>query len=181
MRDDIHRRLPLPRRWKSLVRVAPREAERPSWGKHARNAAAFELAQLSPALLAAAMRSAAQPNLLGGVDPRLQELAISPIDDDFIRELAVAPQREPREAVRHSLRNAVESRVAAQLRSVRAHAVRESPKDAELLHNRLSAVFRSVDIDELVSRCMDGQRPLAAPPSSRVPFDFEIDIRLGLQ
>jgi hypothetical protein len=113
VRDDIHRRLPLSRKWKSLVRVASRDAEGPSWQNYARNAAAFEIGQLSLTLLAAAIRSAAQPNLLGGVDPRLQELATSPIDDDLIRELAVAPQREPREAVRHSLRNAVESRVAA--------------------------------------------------------------------
>lgn len=181
MRDDIHKRLPLPRRWKSLVRAATREAKRPDWERHARNAAASELQCLTPALLAAASRSAEQPSLFGGVDPQLRQLAVTPIDQDFIRELAVIPQLSRREAMEHALRNALDTRIAAQLRSVRDHTARESPRDAQPLHNRLVTVFGSCETDQLIARMLDGHRPVAAPPPARGLLDIDGDVRFGVQ
>jgi hypothetical protein len=171
----------LPRRWKSLVRVATREAKRPDWERHARNAAASELQGLSLALIAAAGRSAEQPSLFGGVDPLLRQLAVTPIEHEFLRELAVAPQRSRREAMEHAATSALYTRIEAQLRSVRNHTARESPRDAEPLNNRLVAVFGTCDTRQLVARTLDGTRPVAAPPPPRAPLDFDGDVRFGVQ
>jgi hypothetical protein len=181
VRDDIHRRLPLPRRWKSLVRVATRDAKHPEWERHALNAAASELQGLSPALVVAASRSAEQPSLFGVVDPRLRELAVNPIDHEFLRELAVAPQRSRREAMEHAAGRALGTRIAAQLRSVRNHTARESPRDAEPLNTRLATVFGACDTRQLVARMLDGDRPVAASPPARRPLDFDGDVRSGVQ
>lgn len=182
MRDDIHKKLPLPRTWQRLVRYASRDAERRSWTEHARQAAAFEVQQISPALLSAAARSVEQPDLFGRLDPRLRELAASAIDHDFIRELAVTRERDANAALGAALRSAAETRVTAQLRSVRTHTALVSPKDAEPLHNRLTTVLRAVDLGQLVSQTLEGRRAPSIPPPSRSPldFDFEIDIRTGL-
>lgn len=158
-----------------------RDAKRPDWERHARNAAASELSDLTPALVAAATRSAEQPSLFRSVDPILRELAVSAIDHEFIRELAVAPQRTRREAMEHAARSALETRIAAQLRSVRNHTARESPRDAEPLNNRLVALFGACNTRELVARVLDGERPVAAPTPARRPINFDGDLRFGVQ
>jgi hypothetical protein len=159
VRDDIHKKLPLPRK---------------------RQAVAFEVQQLSRALLSAVARCVEQPDLFGRLDPRLRELAASAIDHDFIRELAVTRERDANAALGAALRSAADTRVSAQLRSVRTHTALVSPKDAEPLHNRLTTVFRAVDVGQLISQTLEGRRAPAIPPPGRSRLDFEIDIRTGL-
>ena len=116
MRDDIHRKLPLRKAWKRFVRSCARDAERSSWPDRARHAAASELNCLSPALLDAAKRDAMQPDFFGGVNPPMAALARTPIDDAFMRSLAVAPQADCDAAVTAALGCALESILEAQMR-----------------------------------------------------------------
>lgn len=69
MRDDIHRKLPLPRAWKRLVRSSNRPAERDTWAERANHAIAYEIRQLSAEALAAAARACVQPEFFGRTVP----------------------------------------------------------------------------------------------------------------
>lgn len=181
MRDDIHKRLRLPRPWRNLVRVATRDASHLDCERLAQNAVAAELEDLSEALVAAATRSAEQPHLFGGVAPNLRELATTPIEQEFIRELAAAPQPNPRDAMAYALERATHTRMGAHLRSVRIHTACESPRDVEPLNARLTAAIRACDTRQLVARRLGGERTVTAPRQARRHLDLDMDLRGGVR
>jgi hypothetical protein len=140
VRDDIHRKLPLPSPWRGFVKTCTRDSERAERPARAAYAAVCELRDLTPALLKAAKQAEQRP-LFGvtGLDPKLEALAASPIDQAFVRELAITKEGDRLRAVERALDGALRSRMEAQRREIWIHTALTDPQNC-------AAVLANVDV-----------------------------------
>lgn len=159
MRDDIHRKLPLPSPWRSFVRSCTRESERHEREARAQRAAAFELRQVSPALLNAA-REPQQRDFFAGPDLRLRALARSSIDHAFVSELAIVPDGDRTRAVARALTGALENQLEAARREVRVHTALVDRKNTAKVLSNVDAATKSAEIPTLVASFVErGELP----------------------
>lgn len=154
MRDDIHRKLPLPSPWRSFVRSCTRESERDERAARAQRAAAFELRQLSPTLLRAASELQ-QREFFTGVDPRLRAIAQSAIDHAFVSQLAVAPDGNRKHAMSRALIGALKGQLEAARREVRVHTALADHKNTSKVLARVDAATKSAAIPSLVTSFLE--------------------------
>jgi len=155
------------------VKTLTRDSEREERPGRARYAAAFELRQLTPALLRAA-NEPQQREFFSGVDPRLRVLAMSPIDHAFVRELAVAPEADRKRAVSRALNGALQSQLEAARREVRIHTAVVDHRNTEKVLSRLDAATKIAAIPSLVSSFLESGK---LPGRFRRHLDVEQDIQ----
>lgn len=174
MRDDIHKKLPLPRPWKRLLRACTRDADRERWSAYATQVVVYELNQLTPAVVRQLQQSAGQPNLFGGPDRVASALACNPIDHAAILQAAATNQSDRDAAIHDSVGRAVESLLESQLREVRVHTALEDPAHSAELNARVGHVIRAADVPRLVADRLAGEKLPATKPS---PLDLDEDLR----
>jgi hypothetical protein len=178
MRDDIHRRLPLPRAWKRVLKACSRDAEAGDRPNLVAQAAGSELRQLRPTVLDECRRALAtsEASLFPGesfqpaCDPR------SPIEASYFRECAaLADQRlSPEDAAGRALARALQDRVGAVAREVRAQASVDFPRDCPKPLGRLGEAARAADLEGLARRHVAGEAP---PRAARLHLDLDADLR----
>jgi hypothetical protein len=151
--------LPLPSPWKGFVKSCTRDSERAQRPARAAFAAASELRDLSPALLKAA-KEPEQRQLFGvtGLDPRLEALASSPIDQAFVRELAVAKGSDRVRVVESALDGALRSRMEAQRREIWIHTMLKDPRNCSTVLSNLDAATAKADLSTLVASYIHDQK-----------------------
>lgn len=174
MRDDIHRKLPLPSPWRTFVRSCTRDSETEERPARARYAATFELRQFNPALLRAA-KEPQQREFFGGVDPHLRTLAKSAIDHAFVSELVVAPDADRNRAVSRALNGALHNRLEAARREVRVHTAVVDHRNTATVLLRVDAATKNAAIPSLVTSFLESGK---LPGRFRRPdLDVEQDIQ----
>jgi hypothetical protein len=178
MRDDIHRRLPLPRAWKRVLKACARDAEAGDRPKLVAQAAGSELRQLRPIVLDEGRRALVVSQ--GSLFPveLFQPVCEtrSPIEASFVRECAaLADQRLPSdEAASRALARALEDRVRAVQREVRAQGSIDFPRDCQQLLGRIGEAAQAADLEGLARRHVAGDAP---PRVARLSLDLDADLR----
>jgi hypothetical protein len=157
------------------VKSYTRPAERESWAERASHAVAYEIAQLTPAVITAAARACEQPEFFGRAVPNVAALAATPIDHALAREVGIARETNARDAIANAVCRAVGHRVDAQIREAHIHLAIEAPRDCGVLMARIRESIAAVPIQALVTRALGGERlPVTR---QRSPVDYEEDIR----
>lgn len=178
MRDDIHRRLPLPRAWKRVLKACSRDAEAGDRPTLLAQAAGSELRQLRPAVLDEVRRAFADSE--GSLFPRESFRPSceprSPIEASLLREcVAIADQRlSAEEAIGRALTRALAERVGAVGREVRAQGNVDFPRDCSTLVRRFGEAAQSVDLEGLARRHVAGEAP---PRATKLRLDLDADLR----
>ncbi len=156
------------------MRSCTRDSESDDRPARAQRAAAFELRQLSPALLRAAGEPQ-QREFFGGVDPRLRVLAKSPIDHAFVNELATVPDADRKCAVSRALGSALQTQFEAGRREIRIHTAQVDYKNTAQVLAHVDAARMSAALPALVNSFLDtGKLPGRI---RRRDFDVEEDIQ----
>lgn len=178
MRDDIHRRLPLSRPWKRVVKACARDADEGERGTLATQALGSELQELRPSVLRAGHDALAanQHTLFPGESFHVPCEPRTPIEAAFLRECAaVAQQRRPAaEATSDALVGALHDRWCANEREIRAQALINTPRDCPELLSRLGAAACAVDLRGLAERHLAGE---TAPRATPRALDLDADLR----
>jgi hypothetical protein len=177
MRDDIHRRLPLPRAWKRVVKACVRDAEAPFRASFLEQAARVELGKLRPTVVEDAARelSSAQAFLFPEAF-KVNVMPASPIEAAFQRECAVsgAARLSVEETLSNASTRALEERLAAHVREIRAQVSVDFPRDCAELIKRVVAAMQDVDVATLVRRHIVGEPAQHLPPPT---LDLDSDLR----
>lgn len=136
------------------MRSCTRDSERDERAARAQCAAAYELRQLSAALLRAA-REPQQREFFSGAGPRLRALAKSPIDHAFVSQLAAAPDADRKRAVSRALTRALEWQLEAGRREVRVHTALVDHKNTPKVLARMDAATQGAAIPTLVTSFLE--------------------------
>ena len=178
MRDDIHRRLPLARAWKRVVKACVRDAEAPFRAPLLEQAARSELASLRLSVVedAAEQLSSRQTSLFAADAFFAGVVAHSPIEAALQRECAaIAPQHlPPLDALSRALERALRERVAAILREIRAQLSIDVPQDCVAFVMRFSRAADDADLGTVARRHLAGEQ---VPPPRRLALDIDADLR----
>jgi hypothetical protein len=180
MRDDIHRRLPLPRAWKRVLKACSREAEAAERPALLAQAAGSELRQLRPAVVDEVRRALAtgEDSLFPGESFQPACEPRSAIEASLLRECAaIADQRlSVEEATGRALTRALVDRVSAVGREVRAQGNIDFPRDCPTLLGRFGEAARSADLEGLARRHLAGEPP---PRTAKLRLNLDADLRAG--
>lgn len=178
MRDDIHRRLPLPRVWKRVVRACVRNAEAPVRNLLLEQAARTELRELRPGFVEDARRAlvGTEASLFPGDAFKVSAVPTSPIEAALQRECAaLADARMPADAaLEQAAERALDQRVGAVGRELRAQLSVAMPRDCTELLRRFEQARRKADLRKLVHGYLAGE-PCARP--QRLGLDLDSDLR----
>jgi hypothetical protein len=178
MRDDIHRRLPLTRVWKRAVRACVRDAEAPLRTPLLEQAARTELGALRPAFLEGLRHALAstQAALFPGETFVARLIPTSPIEAAIQRECAaLADARLPAgEALAKAAELALDQRVGAVVREIRAQLSVDSPGDCAELVLRFLEARRGAELGELVRGHLAGE---IFEGFQRLTLDLDTDLR----
>lgn len=136
------------------MRSCTRESEREERPARALRAAAFELRQLSPALLRAA-REQQQREFFSGIDQKLRALAQSAIDHAFVSELAVAPEGDRYRALSRALIGALRNQLEAARREVRVHTALVDHRSTAKVLSHFDEATKTAAIPTLVTSFLE--------------------------
>lgn len=180
MRDDIHRQLPLSRAWKRCVKVCSREAEARNRPAFFAQAVGSELRQARPSFLDEARRAilATQGALFPTDLFRPAFEARTPFEASILRECAAVTKRglSVDEPMHRALTSALEDRLPAVMREIRAQGSIKFSRDYPELLSRLVQAERDADLSSLVRRFLAGESP---PRRQRLHLDLDSDLRSG--
>jgi hypothetical protein len=180
MRDDIHRRLPLTRAWKRVVKACVRDAETPFRAPLLEQAARTELGDLRPVVVQDAARelSSTQGSLFPGEAFRVTVTPASPMEAAFQRECAaIVEARLPApEALARALGRALGERVGAIVREIRAQLSVDFPRECAELVMRFVAAAHRADLATLARGHLAGE-PAQRPARLALALDLDSDLR----
>lgn len=178
MRDDIHRRLPLPRPWRRVVKACTRDAEVALRSPLLIQAAYTELRRLRSTFLDEVRRALMMSEqALFPADAFQPKCApLSAIESSFLRECtAVAGAGLPAaDAVVHALERALSERVTAVGREIRAQLGLDSPRDCAELVSRFRDATHVADLLGLARRYISSD---SMPHPLRLELDLDSDLR----
>lgn len=178
MRDDIHRRLPLPRAWKRLAKACVREAEAGRRGFAAIHALQGELRQVRSSFCSALEECGNRA--AGCLFPR-DEFARFPLEPSTPCESAALAHAKALAAsgtrrldlVPQALAAAVADRAEAHIREAHAHvALDAGPTQARELTRRMKDAVFGVDCLAVARNHLDN-KPQAPAPA----LDLDADLR----
>ncbi len=178
MRDDIHRRLPLPKAWRRFVGACNREAERSKRNELALQAARSELKNLRPSVLREchvaleASRDSLLPRLV--FNPNC--VPASPIEQSVLRYcLALAKTGgDPEATIATALCGALKDCVESKSREIRSQLALDDPSGYTKLRHEVAATICQIDLARVA---IDEIRGTPRPKARRLPFDTDADIR----
>jgi len=177
MRDDIHRSVPLPQRWRRVVVACTRDAEEMLRPRLVVKAASGELAKLRPGFLRGleAELAASERALLPSTAFNPTVVPTYPIEQHLLRECrAIVADRLPaRDAVTIGLERALADRVDAVVRELRAKLSLTAGRDCAEVLFRFDAARQAASLREVVRLHVLGEA------LSRVrPLELDIDAEL---
>lgn len=178
MRDDIHRRLALPRVWKRVVKACVRDAEAGFRPTLAERAVLAELHQLRPTVIVDTRRAFEESERalfpLEAFRPACSPR--TPMEEAYVREcFALADQRlSSSEAMIVALERALGDRLGAVEREVRAQAILDDLRGSRVLVARFRDTVRGPDLRALASGHLFGA---LAFHTKVLVLDIDADLR----
>jgi hypothetical protein len=178
MRDDIHRRLPIPSVWRRVVRFCARDADetrRPgavtaALATHARQLGGTFLRNLRTGLEASRTNLFPSEVVARSAHPR------NAAEDQLMRhcELHANDRRDSGEILRDGVLDFLTAQGDAQVREIAGHLQLEARQDAGELLARLEDACAQVDVIALAAEVVSGECPARAPNAA---FDLDDDLR----
>lgn len=179
MRDDIHRRLPLPRAWKRAVKACGRAAERAMRRQLVEQALITDLRSVRVAHLnavRAALTTAQGTLFVGEAFAGTGFSPENPVEACLLREsAAIAPARlPPADAVSLALARTAEERLSAIDREIYSQLALDHPRACIEIRDRLQEARAEVNVRDVVERVLAGERPA---PGGGLTLDLDADLR----
>lgn len=179
MRDDIHRRLPISRAWKKVVRLCARDADPVQRPLAIAAALTVEVGELRHSFLRD-LKAGLEASRVDMFPVNAVASCVRPqgeAEDQMLRHciFRANDRRSADEVLREALIEHLVARGDAHFREIAGHLQLDAPREAAELRARIMAASEKVDLDRIAGAILSGAR------SSRTPklkaFDVDSELR----